>query len=501
MSELSVDPKRLRHFERACGERLPRSVRQALSMSLDVVLARGEHAPAWILERAPLRIGLYLRELDAPLELRLPEKAGFDLQGQPLPERLLAILQYSPNTEGFASDLEPGPKATGQQGNVWPLIADLLCAQELEPLKAAIPAEEWERGQRVHERIWRREARPGWPLRAQVPSGEGPGPPASRRRRRWPWILLALLLGLPALLVLVAHVYLRHVPYAIPTELKAPSGGDLSLQKGGVRLRWLGISGYELSDGKTTILLDPTLTRPTLGQLISGPIHVEEEGLKGIRRADFILVNHAHHDHAMDVPALAKRTGAVVLGSTSTIQLCRSRGVPDKQLRVVEAGQVLTLGTFKAVVGDSKHTSIMGVPNPMGGVIPSDAEDPLWFFQYTNDGCRSYHLTGGGATLWFHPTSTFAEGELRGLKAQTLILGVTGDPQTPEKLKPILAVVRPKRVIPTHYDNFFFPRSAGLGLMPRVDLFGVRDMLHAVDPDLDYWVFAFDQSVAIPPDR
>ena len=39
-----------------------------------------------------------------------------------------------------------------------------------------------------------------------------------------------------------------------------------------------------------------------------------------------MFIAHSHHDHALDVAYIAKRTGARVYGSDSTLNLARGEG-------------------------------------------------------------------------------------------------------------------------------------------------------------------------------
>ena len=54
-----------------------------------------------------------------------------------------------------------------------------------------------------------------------------------------------------------------------------------------------------------------------------------------ITRADFILVTHSHVDHIMDVPYIARKTGATVIGHQSTINVVRASGITDDKLITV----------------------------------------------------------------------------------------------------------------------------------------------------------------------
>lgn len=319
-----------------------------------------------------------------------------------------------------------------------------------------------------------------------------------RLRRR---LLLALLsfIALLAIPVIVFFVGVRHVPWKVPAEHRGPAALR-TLRTDGLSVRYLGISGYEVSDGVTTLLLDPTPTRPPPLALLTGPLSPDEAlGAKECPKADAILVNHTHHDHALDVPPIALRTGALVVGSQSTVNLARSRGVPEEKTRVAKPGDHFTIGTFTIDVRGTRHADIAGLSHPMGGVVAPNA-GPLWFFEYALDDTLFYRLEANGTSLWFHPTSTFAEGELGSPAAPTLIVGVTGEPQTKQKVDGLLAEAKPRRVLPTHYDNFFQPWSKGLAKMPGLDLDAAKALFTAADPSLEWVVLDQGERISLPPD-
>lgn len=315
------------------------------------------------------------------------------------------------------------------------------------------------------------------------------------------WLLLLPFVLLAALLLAYA-VFTRHVPWEVPAHHRPPEAWTHPSVpgQGGLWVKALGVSGYEVSDGSTTLLLDPTPTRPAPFELLAGPLHPDEAlGAAWCPRADALLVNHAHHDHALDVPAIARRTGALVVGSQNLVNLALSRGVPGARTRAVHGGEDFTVGTFRVRVRKGRHTHIAGMSNPMSGVIPPDA-GPLWFWQYALDDALGYHLesTTNGAKLWFHPTSTWAPGELEGLEAETLVVGVTGEPQTVEKVRGLMSESRARRVLPTHFDNFFQPLSRGLALMPGLDLDAARSLFLAEAPGVEWGVVPAGERVFLP---
>lgn len=318
----------------------------------------------------------------------------------------------------------------------------------------------------------------------------------SRRKK----LALSLPIVLPALLLTAWFLFTRHVPWTIPAQHQPPASWRVPVQPGnGLTLRSLGISGFELTDGTTTVLLDPTPTRPDPTALITGPIDADPAlGEKLCPKADLILVNHTHFDHALDVGAIAKRTGALVAGSQNTVNLALSRGVPKEKTRVVHPGDRLTVGTFTVDVRGSRHTDIV-VSQPMSGVI-SPTAGALWFWSYALDDTLSFRLSAAGTTVWFHPTSTYEKGELGDLPAKTLIVGVTGEKQTRAKIDGLLSESKASRILPTHYDNFFQPYERGLALMPGLDLDATRQLFLDANPKLEWGVLELGETIALPPD-
>ncbi|MEX0746349.1 MAG: metal-dependent hydrolase [Rhodothermales bacterium] len=73
-----------------------------------------------------------------------------------------------------------------------------------------------------------------------------------------------------------------------------------------MKLTYFGHSAFQIETGRTTILVDPFIT---------GNKHVEGKVTPEELNPDFIFLTHAHGDHWGDTPAIAKRTGAMVIGN------------------------------------------------------------------------------------------------------------------------------------------------------------------------------------------
>src|SRR5215216_7095338 len=95
-----------------------------------------------------------------------------------------------------------------------------------------------------------------------------------------------------------------------------------------VELRYLGTAGWEITDGKTVVLIDPYLSRvrrvtPNDDTLAGDnrPLFTNDD-IAGsdtaavdahIQRADFVLITHTHYDHALDMAYIARKTAATVI--------------------------------------------------------------------------------------------------------------------------------------------------------------------------------------------
>ena len=144
-----------------------------------------------------------------------------------------------------------------------------------------------------------------------------------------------------------------------------------------VVLKYLGTAGWEITNGTTTILVDPYLSRingpaPTRGgsgHPVPGDMRraytrtdIARPDIAAIdahiQRADFVLVTHTHYDHILDVPHIALKTRATVIGTESTENVMRAYGVPEEQLITVRGGEDYQFQGFSLKVIPSIHSPL-----------------------------------------------------------------------------------------------------------------------------------------------
>ena len=248
-----------------------------------------------------------------------------------------------------------------------------------------------------------------------------------------------------------------------------------------VRLKHLGAAGWEITAGDLTILLDPYLsrlryrgrfgsvdapaspgdTRPVFGpddDLVPGTATIDAH----VTRADYILHSHSHFNHTLDMPYIARKTGARVLGTESTINLARGGGVPEAQLFPVRGGEDYDFGDFSVKVVPSLHSALNGKHYFDSRVVPRDFRGPRRMDSDIEGGTLAYFLRlAGHHILWFG-SMNYIEREVQGLRPDVAMIAAARQrleihDYTPRLLR---ALGFPRLVIATHWDEQSLPFGA-----------------------------------------
>lgn len=216
---------------------------------------------------------------------------------------------------------------------------------------------------------------------------------------------------------------------------------DSSLQ-----FRWLGVAGIELRANGRTLVLDPFLSRPPLSRFLFGRV-TSNRPLVGrtLPSCDYILVSHSHWDHMMDVPGVARNTGALAFGSPNTCRLLSLLGVPREQIRLIRAGDRLSLGGFAVDVLPADHGFI--APTLASGPLLPDLRPPLRIRDYRMDVCFSFLVEVQGHRLLLLP----------GERVRADIVFPVPVRRRAAYYVSMMQEVQPSVVVPVHWDNPFSP--------------------------------------------
>ena len=242
-----------------------------------------------------------------------------------------------------------------------------------------------------------------------------------------------------------------------------------------LRLRWLGTAGWVVETGSTTLAIDPFVSRPTLLEAVGRPLvpDVEELRRRLPRRLDAILIGHSHYDHLLDAPLLAQLTGARLVGSRTTCAFGRAARLPAERLvELPPHGARLTVGDIDVRFVASLHGRLLFGRVPHPGHVLEPPRLPARWFEYRAGDVYGILLRANGVAVYHNGSADLLDDELRDERADVLLVGLAGRGATPRYVERLVGCLRPRVVVPMHYDAFFERLDRGVRLIPGIDLDG-----------------------------
>ncbi len=202
-------------------------------------------------------------------------------------------------------------------------------------------------------------------------------------------------------------------------------------------IRYIGHATFELSDGSTTVLVDPFLA-PNNPAATIGPDDVNP---------NVIVVTHGHADHIADAVPVAKRTGAKAIAIVEIANWLNGQGVEnfaDPNL----GGTVEFDGGWVKLV-QAFHTS----------TIPGSADAPFSAEHGVSIGQAAGAVINVGGTTVYHLGDTCLFGDLRLIAERTPVdvaLIPIGGHYTMDRHDAVVAaeMIGAGTVIPMHYNTF-----------------------------------------------
>ncbi len=286
---------------------------------------------------------------------------------------------------------------------------------------------------------------------------------------------LVLLLVLATLAVAGLAWLLQQHPSLVPygaLNWKSPSATAPS-----VKVSFLGVSTLLLDDGETALLTDGFFSRPDKLTTFLRTVEPDLEGItRGLQRAGIpartgklaaVIPVHSHYDHVMDAPEVAKRTGALLLGSESTANVGRGWGLPESQIRVATLGQPMAFGRFTVTLWPGRHAPT----GFTGGEITQPLKPPVRATAYKEGQSYAILVQHGGKSLLINGSAGFEPGALKNVRADVVLLGIgslgpRSDGYRDELWREVVGAVKAKRVIPIHWDDFWIPSDQPMKPMP-----------------------------------
>lgn len=194
-----------------------------------------------------------------------------------------------------------------------------------------------------------------------------------------------------------------------------------------MKLTSYGHACYYLETGKTKIIIDPFLNENP--QAVIKPDDV---------KAEWILVTHGHYDHMGDAVEIASKNNATIVSISEVAKYCGSQGVKTHAMYI---GGKYNFGQFAVKITLALHGSSIG-GNPI---------------QYLGQPCGFLIFVEGKTIYFAGDTGLFGDMGLIG-KMHPIDLAILpiGDNFTmgPEDALEAVRMIKPKMVIPTHYNTW-----------------------------------------------
>jgi L-ascorbate metabolism protein UlaG (beta-lactamase superfamily) len=192
-----------------------------------------------------------------------------------------------------------------------------------------------------------------------------------------------------------------------------------------IDLTWFGHAVLQLDVNGTTVLVDPFLTGNPAAATTADAVN-----------PDYILISHGHGDHVGDAVAIAMRTGATVISNFEIANWFASKGVKNTHAQHLGGGHDWPFGYLKLTL------ALHGSALPDG----SYGGNPAGFL-----------LTTGGKKIYLAcDTGLFGDMSLIGDEGIDVAVLPIGDNFTmgPDDALRAVRLIRPKHVVPVHYDTF-----------------------------------------------
>jgi L-ascorbate metabolism protein UlaG (beta-lactamase superfamily) len=224
-------------------------------------------------------------------------------------------------------------------------------------------------------------------------------------------------------------------------EEAVPEDEARTVERGSLRITWVGHSTVLIELDGVRLLTDPVLRRRLA--------HLRRVGPKAdpgaLRDVDAVLVSHLHYDH-LDVPSLLRvGRGAHVVIPAGSVMLLRRRGF--SRITPLDVGEQLDVGGVTVAATEAEHS---GKRNPFSLDRPAVG-----------------YLVTGSARIWFAGDTDLFDGMSAlapGLDVALLPIAGWGARLPPGHLDPRTAAealhrLRPRVAVPIHWGTY---RQLGL---------------------------------------
>ena len=268
---------------------------------------------------------------------------------------------------------------------------------------------------------------------------------------------------------------------AAPASAQRSQTAPVALKAGELRLTYLGNAGWEITDGRRVVLVDPFLTqfrrwRPGGSDVAPAGLYLPDTAFikERVPRADYLLITPGHSDHALDAGYISRRTGAVIIGHETAANLARAYDVPDSSLITVIGGEDYDFGDFSVRVIPNIHSALddkryYNNGRGIAGKAPRGLRAPLKRNDYQEGGNLAYLVRMAGHEVLVMGSMNYIEREMEGLRPDIALVGANSQRLEIHDFtgRLIRALGNPAVVIPSHADGYGDPNPSPAVLADR----------------------------------
>ena len=172
----------------------------------------------------------------------------------------------------------------------------------------------------------------------------------------------------------------------------------------------------------------------------------------------------------MDAPEVCKQTGARLIGSKAALMYGRSAGLSEAQMLETKGREIIECGQWQVVGLPSIHGKALFGRVPLPGDMTTPPPYPPKFHHLRHGQVFNWWINTGHLRVVHIDSADFIEQELQGRQADIVCLCAIGRKYRPNYVKDVVRLLKPKYIIPCHWDTMLTPIDQLPKLLPGVNI-------------------------------